>query len=888
MRPIRAWLLRVLGLFGQGRHDRELAEEIHSHVDAHIADNLRAGMTPEQARRDALMTLGGVDLIKDQYRDRRGIPALETLIRNYRYALRILRKNPGFSGVAVLTLALGLGATTAMFSIVNGVLLEPLKYREPSRLYLGRMHAVAFLHIASSSPVNARHFHEWRANCRSCEQVALVEGVGFTLTHGGEPERLPGLRMSYNFFRTLGVQPSLGRDFLPEEELPGHSHVVILSDSLWRSHFASDPSIVGRTILVDGEPDEIIGVMPSSVHLPKGDQWGPLFAHDRASLIFRPLGFDASSARGWGMLNYSSIVRLKPGVQPQQAAAEMNAGIAQFAREFKFDEFGWKAILIPLQDQVTEGARSALWLLLGTVGAVLLIVCVNVGNLMLVRTTSRHREASIRIALGAGRSGLFGLVMNEALVLVAIGGGLGLLLAYGGLKLFVAAAPVDLPRLEDVRMDWTVLTFAALSIVFSTLACGLVPAWRLATTNPQESLKAGSKNTTETGRRLRLSELMVGIEVALSTVLLVAGGLLMVSFFRLMHVEKGFEVDHIVTQGVSLISPKYRQAASQTRFIDEVLQKLGGVPGVRSVGVTNQIPLRGETWIDGLADPDMAPGVERQSANFRFVSPDYWNTMGIQIKHGRFIEAADRNHPVAVLSEKAARYLWPDTNPLGKHIRATGLDNKPPLEVVGIVSDIREGLGKEPPAMVYEPYWLMNIGGPSFVLRTSASPAAVAGAIRSIVHSVDPDVPLMAPQSMDQIVDESVAARRFQMYLAVAFAAAALILASLGIYGVIAFTVVRRTPEIGVRIALGARTTQLMTMVLRQGMQPVVVGLAVGLTVAILGGRVLASQLYGVAPDDPLTISSVGMLLLFVALCACWFPARRATRIDPLQALRFE
>ena len=888
MRSLRAGLTRLAGLFGGRRHDRELAEEIDGHLQAHMADNLRAGMTPDEARREALMKLGGIQQTTEASRDRRGVPALETLMRDARYALRTLRRTPAFTTVAVLTLALGLGATTAMFSIVNGVLLEPMKYREPGRLYLGRMTAAAVAKIASSIPVNARHFHEWRTHCRSCDQVVLVDGLGFTLTGTGEPERVPGLRVSSNFFRTLGVQPSFGRDFLPEEELPGHFHVVILSDALWRSHFASDPSIVGRTIVINGERNDVIGVMPAGLHLPRGEQWGPLFAHNRVPEIFRPLGFDVSQARGAGQFNYASLVRLKPGVLPQQAAADMNADIAELSHQFKLDEFGWKAILIPLQDQVTAGARAGLWLLLGTVGAVLLIVCVNVGNLMLVRTTSRHREASIRIALGASRFGLFGLVLNEALILVTIGGGLGLVLAYAGVKLFRATAPFDLPRIEDVQMDWRVFAFAVLAILFSTLACGLLPAWRLSRTHPQESLKAGSPNATETGRKLRLSEAMVGLEVALSAVLLVVGGLLMVSFFRLMRVEKGFAVEHIITQSASLILPKYRAPHAQTRFIDDVLGKLAGVPGVRAVGVTNQVPLRGETWIDGLADMDVAPEVEHQTANFRFVSQDYWKTMGIPLKRGRFIQASDRNHPVAVLSQKAAQYLWPDKNPLGKHIRGTGLDRSR-LEVVGVVSDIREGgLGKEPPAMVYEPYWLMDIGGPSFVLRTDAAPAAVAGTLRAIVHSVDPDVPLAAAQSMEQVLDESVAASRFEMYLAAAFAVSALALASLGIYGVIAFTVARRTPELGVRIALGAPGTQLMTMVLRQGMRPVVAGLAAGLTIAILGGRVLASQLYGVAPDDPLTISSVGILLLFVALCACWLPARRATRVDPIVALRAE
>jgi putative ABC transport system permease protein len=508
---------------------------------------------------------------------------------------------------------------------------------------------------------------------------------------------------------------------------------------------------------------------------------------------------------------------------------------------------------------------------------------------MLVQTASRYREAGVRMALGASRGSLFGLVLKEALVLVTIGGGLGLLLAQAGLKGFVAAAPVDLPRLQDVHMDWRVLAFTGVAVMLCSMICGLFPAWRLSRTQPQQSLKSGSANSTESGRKLRFREVMVGVEVALSTVLLIVGGLLMLSFYRLMRVDKGFEVEHIVTQGVSLISPKYRQDGAQTRFIDRVLPKIEAIPGVRSAGVTNQIPLQGETWVDGLVDPTgpVLNEMRTPNANFRFVSPDYWKTMGIPLQRGRFIEVGDRHSSTAILSERAARLLWPGQDPIGKSVRGTG-NTKPRLEVVGVVADVREGLANQAPLMVYQPYWTMDLGGPSFVLRTQMDPAGVIRQIHAIVSEEDPEIPLTEAKTMEQILTDSVALRRFQMYLAVAFAFTALVLASLGIYGVIAFTVARRTSEMGIRIALGARAAQIVTMIVRQGMLPVGLGLAAGVATALLVSGLIAAQLYGVTAHDPVTISAVTLLLLAVAMCACWIPARRATKVDPLRALRFE
>lgn len=682
------------------------------------------------------------------------------------------------------------------------------------------------------------------------------------------------------------MHPALGRDFLPEEELPGRAGEVILTDALWRSRFAADPSILGRPIQINGESWTVIGVMPRDLHLPKGEEWGSYFGPEAAPLIFRPLNLDVSTAPPNGPMNYLGVVRLKEGVSREQGVAELNALGANFARQFSITS---STALIPLESQVTRQVRLPLYLLLGAVAMVLLIACVNVGNLMLVRTAGRYREAGVRMALGASRARLFRLVLSESLVLVAIGCAFGLALAYGAVNWFATNAPVSLPRLDEIHVDWRVLAFAAIAAAFSTLLCGLVPAWRLSRTDPQESLKSGA-GASESSGKLRLREMLVSVEVALSTVLLIVGALLMFSFVRVMRVETGIDVAHIVTQDVSFLNPKYREGAN-VGFLDNLLRKLAQIPGVDSVAAVNQLPLIGEDWIGELEDPDQPihPVETAALANSRFVTPDYFKTMGIPLKQGRLLNESDHDRLRAVVSERAAQFLWPNQNPIGRHVVGTGKD-APTLEVVGVVGEVRaaELERTTPTMMVYEHYARIKPLGMSIVLRTHADPAPLITALHAVLSSADPEMAIEPAKTMEQILDDSVASRRFQMYLAVAFAIVALVLASLGIYGVIAFAVARRAPEIGIRIALGARGGELMLMIFRQGMLPVLAGLISGLAGAVFLGRYLASLLYAVAPQDPVTMLAVAILLLAVAMCACWIPARRATKIDPLRAIRCE
>jgi predicted permease len=873
-------------LLRRRRRDDELDEEIRAHFRMAIEERVAGGENPRQAEQNARREFGNELMVRETTRAMWGWGVWERMLQDLKYTLRQMRRSPGFTAVAIVTLALGLGATTAIFSIVNGVLLQPLRYREPGRLYLAETVPPPAAGLTGNLPVNARHFHEWRAHCRSCQDVALFHGADLTLVGAGEPVRLPALEVSFNFFRVLGVQPALGRDFLAEEEGLNFDK-VILTDALWHSRFGGDcgdRSVVGRRIQINGEPHLVIGILPP-VHLPQGRQWGDFVGPPAQPLIFRPLARNVAREHPAGSLNYTSVIRLRPGVGREQAAAELNALLADFVRQFQLET---RIALIPLQQQVTRKDRGPLLLLLGAVGAVLLIVCLNIGNLMLVRTASRYREAGVRLALGASRGRLFGLVLTEALVLVSIGGAAGLALAWAGLKVLVAQAPVTIARLDEVHMDWRVLACAAVSMALSTVICGVAPALRLSRIEPQESLKAAGRSSTEGGSKLRLREIMVGFEVALSTVLLIAGGLLMVSFFRLIGADKGFDVARVITQDVSFLSPKYARGVRRG-FVEEMAEKLARIPGVQAVGAVNQLPLLGEDWVSGLRDPDkpQRPSQDNAIANFRFATPGYFKAMGIPLRRGRFLEEADRDRPAAVISQRAARFLWGNADPIGRHVRGAG-PRGPALEVVGIVGEVRGKLEEAPPMMVYEHFWRMQPVAMSFVLRTQADPALVAGGIRSVLSSADPEMAISPARTMEQILEESTVARRFQMYLAVAFAVSALLLASLGIYGVISFAVARRTPEMGIRIALGASAAQLVRMIVRQGMAPVTVGLGAGLVCALFVTRLIANQLYGVAPNDPQSIGGVATLLLAVALCACWIPALRATRIDPLAALRFE
>ncbi|MGA2134384.1 MAG: ABC transporter permease [Bryobacteraceae bacterium] len=802
-----------------------------------------------------------------------------------RYAFRTLARERGFAAMAVLSLAVGIGANTAIFSVVNGVLLRPLAYREPQRLVAIREVVPKLVHLYPSLPVNLNHYFEWRKHCAALESVAVVRTSTFNLTGTGEPELLNGALVSANIFHVLGVNPRLGRAFLDEEDPEGHDRVVVISDSLWRRRFGADPSLVGRNILLGGRPHLVVGILAPDfrffVQTGLGfDGLGP------KTEIFRPLGYSKDDLEDWeGDFNWAGIARLRPGVSPQQAIAQLNAIQAQIGTHLT-EKMDLHVALASLQEDIVGPARRGLLVLLSAVGAVLLILCANLANLSLARAAGRARESAIRTALGAGRLQLMWQTLTESLLLALVGGTLGIALAVWGVRVLLKTAPVDLPRVDEVSVDWRVLSFALLISLVTGVVFGILPALRSAGAHPQEALKSGGYTNTEGRRSVRLRDVLVGVEAALSAMLLIAAGLLLGSFVRLMHVDKGFNIERVLAVDLAMPATKYKEQAQQAAFFERVLEKARALPGVESAGFVSTLPLQGETWIDmASAEGDQRPLWERPMVNVRFVSPDYFKTLRIAFREGASFDDSQRNRKVVIVSQGLARRLW-----AGQAVGRRMQQNNWLEEVVGVTADIRStSLDKDPVLIIYIPYW-QRVGrlSSSLLIRTAMDPHGIATATREAIRQVDGDVPVPQMRTMQEVMASSVAQRRFQMMLVALFACAALALAGFGIYGVVSYSVARRRTEMGIRMALGAGAAGLQRMVLWQGIRPVAAGLAAGIVMALAAGRALSSLLFEMSARDPLTIGGVALVLLLVAAAAALVPARRATRVDPLTALRFE
>ncbi len=801
-----------------------------------------------------------------------------------RYALRNLARTPAFTAIAVLTLALGIGANTAIFSIVNGVILKPLAYQDSGRLVFIQETVDQFKNLYPVIPVNARHFEEWRRNSRSFENLALLAPAEVNLTGAGDPERLRGARVSASLLGVLRVQPQIGRGFLEEEDQPGRSDVVLISDALWRRRFGADPALVGRTIALDGKPHVVAGVLPPSFRYPRIA--AGLIRESGVPDVLEPLALDLKDIAPMGEFNYGCIGRLKPGVSIERATAEVDTLLANFIGSLKEYRYATRASIAALAEQVVGKSRDGLVLVLAAVGAVLLIVCVNLANLMLARTAARKREAAVRTALGATRARLLGHALAESAVLSAAGGALGVAAAYAGLGALLRAAPVNLPRLDEVTLDARVLLFALGVTAVTAMLAGIMPAWRLAGTDPQEALRTGGRSMSEGGRGVRLRNVLIGLEVGLSTVLVITAGLLATSFVKLMQVNKGFRPERVMAARVGLPQTQYRDAKAWSAFLDRVLPRIQALPGITSAAVVSALPLKGETWVDPLTKQgEMRPIFERPMANIRFASTAYFTTMGIPIVKGRGFEERDRGKSVIILSARAAEALWPGENPVGK---LAGRGQEAGSEVIGVAGEVRADLDKDAPLMAYFPYWERSRSEFYIVVRTAMDPGAAVMAVRRAVWEEDAGIPVPEMLTMSEVVSSAAAQRRFQLWLIGLFAFSAMALACLGIYGVIAHAVARRTNEMGVRMALGARGADLMAMVLRQGLTPVAAGLVLGIATALALARVLRSMLFQVSATDPWIILGAAAVLSAVAAAACLLPARRASRVDPVVALRYE
>ncbi|HEX8457752.1 MAG TPA: ABC transporter permease [Pyrinomonadaceae bacterium] len=812
---------------------------------------------------------------------------MNTLWQDLRYGFRSLLKSKGFTFIAVLALGLGIGANSAIFSVVNSVLLRPLPFERPEELVAvqGRNERDGSLFTEHSYP----NYVDLRDQSRSFAYVAAYSPSTAFITGGDEPERVRGIIASADLFPMLGVEPALGRVYTREEDKPGVQRTIVLSYGLWQRRFGGDPKIVGQQIPLGSAQALVLGVMPQGFKYPLGgsdnyDFWMPL-----ANVASQ------SELTGRGLVFLPIAARLKTGVPLEQAQAEANTIAARLAMQYPETNTGQGYALKALHENLVGDLRPALLVLLAAVGCVLLIACANVANLLLARAAARHKEISIRTALGASRWRIVRQLLTESLLLAVLGGALGLLIAMWGIDLLLAATPADLPRLNEITLDGRVVAFNAAMTLLTGIVFGLAPALQASKTDLNEALKDGGRGMSEGGgRRSRLRNALVVAEVAISLVLLVGAGLLVQSFMRLLNVTPGFNPERVMTLDLVVGRKKYPDSAQQVAFLQNLLQRTAALPGVEAVGLVNPLPLNGNFDAYSFGFPGRAPFAhgEEPSADRRIISPDYFRAMNINVQRGRAFSERDARDapPVCIINETFARRHFAGTDPLGQRIEFTDTEDAPPREVVGVVADVRHA-GLDAPAGLeyYVPYSQAASGRLTLVARTaSPDPASIMPALRGLIRELDKDMPLWNVRTMNTLMSESVARRRFNMLLLGLFALVALLLASLGIYGVMSYTVTQRTHEIGIRLALGAQPPDVLRMVLKQGMLLAAIGVALGLVCSLVLTRSMSSLLYGVSATDPLTFGLITVLLVVVAFAANYIPARRATRVDPMTALRYE
>jgi predicted permease len=879
MKWLRGWFLRLGELFRKKRRERELATEMESHLQMHMEDNLRAGMSADEARRQALVKLGGVEQTKENYRDRRGLPVLENLLQDVRYGVRMLRASPGFTAVAILTLALGIGANAAIFSVVNAILLRPLPYPEPERLV--RVWESAPTKGAFRNVVNPLNFLDWRDHSRSFESMAAILDLMTNLRANGEPVAVRGLQVSPQFFSVLRVPPLLGRIFTSEDGVAGHHRVVILSYELWQRQFGANPQIIGQKMDVDAVPFTVIGVMPRGFSFPKthSEVWTPL-----------PL----ARTEDWKSGRYLTVVaRLKPGVTLEQAREDM-LSVANLAAEARPDfDKGWSAEVMPMLEDSTQDVRRPLLVLLAAVGFLLLIACANLANLLLMRGTGRRREMAVRSALGAARSRIIQQLFVESLLLSLAGTAAGLLFAQLGLRSLLALIPQNapLPRSEPIVIDERVLLFTFFASLFTALIFGFVPALRLSRVDLQSALKQGSLRGGVSGHQT-LRRCFVVAEVALALLLSVGAGLMLRSFSRLISVDPGFSPEHVLTMHIWTSPVRYHDNLKRSQYFDRILTEIRSAPGVRAAGSTHFLPLTEK--ISGScfspADQPAPTPAESPSAQFLIISSDYFRAMGTPILTGRDFDARDNfnSQPVAIVNHAFAERYFSGQDIFTKQLRVCWTIEKP-VDVVGVAADARQAQLQQVPTPTI---FLSNSQAPmyfaTFVVRATGDPRQIARSAEGAIHRVDPDQAISDIQTMETVFSDSVSSPRFQAILLLVFAGLAVALAMIGVYGIVSYSVSQRTNEIGIRVAMGARSSDIVRLVLREALALSGIALGLGLAGSLALSRVLQTLLFEVTPTDPLTLASVCCLVLVVSALAAVWPARRAVRVDPLVALRYE
>jgi len=892
---LRELLARARGTLGGGRRDGDLTEELDFHREMLEAQHRARGLDPATARRAARLDLGGATQIAEEWRDQRGLPFFEMLWQDVRYGVRMLRRAPGFTAAALVTLALGIGANTAIFTIVDAVLLRPLPYAHSDRLVtVGDRNPEGF-----SSNVGFATVLDWRQRSRTIESFAMMRSWQPTLVTNGEAERLPAVRVSWNYFDMMGVRPALGRPFTEDDDRPDHWRVLLLSDSLWRRRFGSDPSVVGRIVVMNDREYRIVGVMPPSFEPLDAQRY-----YNADAEIWAPIGYDLSgdsSCRGCRHLR--SFGRLKRGVTVADATVEMNAIREQMRREHPNDYDAGAIAVVPLRDALTGSVRTALYVLLAAVGFVLLIACANVANLLLARSVTRERELALRAVLGAGRARIIRQLLTESVLLSAGGALCGLVLAMLAVRGLAAFAPVSLPRLDEIAIDSRVLAFTAALSILTSVFFGLVPAWRGASFGMQQTLAVDSRGSV--GAPSRARSVLVVADLALALVLLAGAGLMLRTVVALTHADPGFRADRILSLQFSLVGQAYAEDSAVVVFQDRALEKLRAIPGVEGAALAGQIPFGGnaDCWgfhVNGRMKPNPVddPCVERYG-----ITPDYLRVMGVPVLNGRSFTSADTTagQPVIVISQSTAKVVWGSENPIGSQVRIGGHTTGPWRTIIGVVADVHHDDLTEPPApAMYTPQTQITDSYLTAVVKSSSASndatadrstrdaAVLAAPARAVLRELDPTVPVYDVATLSSLIEKSGAQRLFVMRLLAGFAMVSVLLAAIGLYGVVAYGVAQRTREVGVRVALGAQRADVLRLVLSSGLSLVALGVTGGLAAAFAATRFLGTLMFGVSPVDPPTFAAAAAILIIVALLAHWVPIRRALRIDPATALRAE
>jgi predicted permease len=886
-RWLRIAKLRFRSIAHRGRVDNELDRELAFHLEQEAEANRELGLSAAEARIAALRRLGGVAQVQEKCRDTRRTNYIENFARDLQYAVRTLARTPGFAAMLVLTLALSIGANSAIFSVIDGVLLRPLPYPNSDRI------SRIFFRSATypKFPLNPFDLRDMRARNRVFDSLAGMTRVDRQLSGSGEPQRLRGFRVTAGYFRVLGVAPARGREFNTRDELPANGDIAILSDRLWRARFASDPAIIGRKIMIDANPFTVVGVMPPGVPHP-GNDYHSVADGDTVD-IWTPFTYQGDGS-GRGSHYIEGIARLKPGVSLAQAQADLDAMVAQLSREHPDAMEGWHAWLVPLYEEMVQPSRRLLLVLLGAVGLVLLIACANAANLLLARATARRREIAVRAALGAGRWRLVRQMLAESFAISVAGGGLGALLAIAGVKALTSLLPAGFPRAESIHLDAGVFAFTLAAALAAGFLFGLAPAFQAARTDLQQGLREGARGSTASGTQVWLRGALVVGEIGLACLLLIGAGLMLRSFVNLLRTDPGFRPEHVITAGITLPDASYKRLEDLIMFFDRLRGNLTDLPGVREAGVGTDLPWTGYDdnlggfTIEGRQPP---PGL-RFHARYHTADAGYFPALGVPLIRGRFFDAHDdlNSRRVMIVNRAMARAYWGSDDAVGGRI---SFDDHPKekdwFTVVGVVGDIKD----HPNSPSAEPaMWWPGLQMPwrftdmSLVVRTNGNPANAGGQIRDAVHRLDPNLAVADVRLMDDVAGASFSTPRFGLFLVALFAALAVMLAGIGIYGVISYSVSQRTQEFGVRVALGARSWDIAREVMSQGLKLAGAGIGVGIAGALILSRVLRALLYEVSSTDPMTYALVALAAAGIAAIACYIPARRATHADPMSALR--